>query len=135
MKRILPFIAILLASCATLSSPGVVAAEKAALSIGISLATKSPNYAWVAPLAVDSLTALASNPKAVTGIVAQDAPLIVSTVKKAIPNSAGTKAASDIANAYVTGMQGQPQTPSVANQVIQAIASGLNNGAVTASNP
>lgn len=129
----------LLQGCTTLqrwqSSPGVQAAETAAISIGFQLGTGSPAFSWVAPLAVSGLTALAGNKKAVTGVPAVDVPLIVSTVKAAIPNSAGAQAATSIAQAYQTGMQGQPQTPSVANQVIQAIASGLNNGAVTASNP
>jgi hypothetical protein len=128
-------IPIFLASCANLqalqANPGVQAAETAAIGIGLNVATGSPAFSWVAPIAVNGLTALAGNPKAVTGIVAQDAPLIVSTIKAAIPNSAGTKAATAIAQAYTTAMAapGVPQTTTGANAVISAIASGLTSAA------
>lgn len=140
----------ILASCAGLqnfqNSPATQAAETAAISIGLSLATKSPTFSFVAPIAVSGLTSLVngSNPTAVTGIVAQDAPLIISTVTAAIPNSAGKTAATAIANAYVNAMNGTPATatapavpalpatPAAANAVIAAIASGLTSAASSA---
>jgi len=129
--------------CSTLQSfqnnPGVQAAETAAISIGGTLATGSPVFAYVAPIAVNGLTALAngSNPTAVTGNVATDAPLIKSTVAAAIPNSSGKTAAAAIANAYVSAMSkpGVPQTPAAANAVIGALASGLTTGAANAGAP
>jgi hypothetical protein len=129
--------------CSTLQSlqnnPGVQAAEVAAISIGGTLATGSPVFAYVAPIAVNGLTALAdgSNPTAVTGNVATDAPLIKSAVAAAIPNSSGKTAAAAIANAYVTAMAkpGVPQTPAGANAVIGALASGLTTGATKAGAP
>jgi hypothetical protein len=134
-------VCISLLGCSTLQSfqnkPGVQAAETAAISIGGTLATGSPVFAYVAPIAVSGLTALAngSNPTAVTGNVALDAPLIKSTVAEAIPSSTGKTAATAIANAYVKAMAspGVPQTPAGANAVLGAIASGLTTGASSAS--
>jgi hypothetical protein len=115
------------------NNPGVQAAEEAAITIGGTLATGSPLFAALAPVAVYGLTAMVngSNPTAVTGNVTADAPLITQTIAAAIPNSAGKTAAASITNAYVTAMQapGVPQTPAGANAVIAALASGLNKGA------
>jgi hypothetical protein len=126
--------------CTTLQSvqnnPGVQAAETAAIAIGGTLATGSPAFAYLAPIAVNGLTALAdgSNPIAVTGNAATDAPLIKSAVASAIPNSTGKTAAAAIANAYVNAMAqpSVPKTPAGANAVIGAIASGLTTGATQA---
>jgi hypothetical protein len=126
-----------LTGCSTLQSiqnnPGTQAAETAAIAIGGTVATGSPAFAYVAPIAVSGLTALAdgSNPISVTGNPATDAPLIKSAVAAAIPNSTGKTAATAIANAYVQAMAkpGVPQTPAGANAVIGAIASGLTTGA------
>ena len=133
-------VCISLVGCSTLRSiqnnPGVQAAETAGIAIGGTLATGSPVFAYVAPIAVNGLTALAdgSNPTAVTGNVASDAPLIASTVAAAIPNSTGKTAATAVANAYVKAMAspGVPQTPAGANAVIGAIASGLTTGVSSA---
>lgn len=145
MKKLLASLAIVLASCSTLqslqNSPAVQAAETAGFGIGMEVATGSPAFGFVAPIAVNGLTALAngSNPTAVTGIVEQDAPLIVSTVKAAIPNSTGKTVATAIATAYTNAMNGTttgtplPATPTAANAVIAAIAAGLTNAATTAS--
>lgn len=126
-------------ACTTLQSlqnyPGVQAAETAGIGIGLEAATGSPAFSFVAPIAVSGLTALAngSNPTAVTGVVSQDVPLITSTVSAAIPNSTGTVVATKIAQAYATAMaSGVPQTPTGANAVIAAIASGLTTGATKA---
>lgn len=116
------------------ANPAVQAAETAAISIGGTLATGSPAFAALAPIAVNGLSALAANigkPTAVTGVVANDAPLIVSTVAAMIPTSTGKTAAVAIANAYTTAMTspGVPQTTTGANAVLAAIASGLSQGA------
>lgn len=128
-------IALTLSGCAQFSAfqntPGVAQAEQTAIGIGLSLAGASPLYASLAPLAVSGLTYLAnkSNPTAVTGQnIPADAALIAQTVSAMIPNNAGTKAASRIAQAYIAA---QP-TPGTANAVIAAIASGLNAGATAA---
>lgn len=139
---------ICLAGCQTLqslqASPGVEAAETAGISIGLGVATGSPAFSWLAPVVVNGLTAAVGNPTAVTGIVAQDAPLIISTVTAAIPNSAGKTAATAIASAYVTAMNGTPATatspaiaalpatPTAANAVLAAIASGLTSASSAA---
>lgn len=146
MKTILTSLLLLaLVACSSLQSiqnnPSTQAAETAAFGIGMEIATGSPAFGWTAPIAVNGLTALAngSNPTAVTGIVAQDAPLIKSTVKAAIPNSTGTTVATAIATAYTNAMNGTttgtplPATPTAANAVIAAIAAGLTNAASTAA--
>lgn len=139
----LPIVALLciaFTGCASLTSiqnsPATQAAENAAIGIGLELATGSPAFGFVAPLAVNSLTALAnkSNPIAVTGNPTADAAKIIQAVSTSIPNSAGKTAAVKIANAYVLAMSQSSvsQTPAGANSVLGAIASGLNTGAILA---
>jgi hypothetical protein len=115
------------------NNPGVQAAETTAIDIGLAAATKSPASAYVGPLIVSSLTAVANKASAssVTGIVANDAPLIVSSITAAIPNSTGKTVAVQIANAYTTAMAapGVPATPAGGSAVLNAIAAGLNQGA------
>ena len=142
--------------CSTLQSiqnnPGVQDAETVAAGIGMYVATGSPAFGFVAPIAVNGLTALVdgSNPTAVTGAVAQDAQLIASTVEAAIPNPVGKSAAAQIAAVYTQTMNGTPgtpatatsravpaipalpATPAAANAVLGAIAVGRINGASAA---
>lgn len=133
----LRFLPLFLLGCSTLQSvqdnPSVQSAETTGITIGLVLATKSPEFSFVAPIAVSGLTALADgkNPFAVTGAnLTADSAQITQAVTAAIPNSAGKLAATQIVNAYVSGMQTMPKTATSANQVIAAIASGLNQGAV-----
>lgn len=110
------------------NNKGVQAAESVAFQIGVGLATKSPTYASLAPIAVDGLTAFAN--KGVTGIdLNGDANQLATAVSQMIPNSTGKTAAIQIANAYVSGVQKSGATGTApANAVIAAISKGLNNG-------
>lgn len=135
LTRFLLAFALPLSGCAQFAafqaSPGVQQAEEAAIGIGLTLATGSPAFASLAPIAVNGLTALANGKKyaAVTGNTAVDVPLIVSTVSAMIPNSSGKAAALAIGQAYA---QAQP-SPSTANATIDAIASGLDKGVALAN--
>jgi len=134
--------ALYLGGCSTLqriqNNVAVQAAETAAISIGGTLATGSPAFAYVAPIAVNGLTALAdgSNPTAVSGSnLTADAALIKTTIQAAIPNPTGTVAAASVASLYTTAMAtpGVPSTATAANAVIGAIAAGLTTGAANSA--
>lgn len=127
-------LALALPGCMTFAefqnNPGVRAAETAAIVIGTTLAGQ-PEFAALAPIAVNGLTALANkgNPTAVTGNVVVDVPLIVSAVSEMIPTSKGKTAAVQIAQAYQQGLAGTGSTsPAAANAVIAVIAGGLDKG-------
>lgn len=114
-------------------NPSVQMAEQASIAVGSTLATGSPAFASLAPTAVYGLTALADNlgkPTAVTGTdVAADAQLITTTLRATLPaNSNGVKTATNIATIYTAAMKGVPATPSAANAVLNAIATGLTQG-------
>lgn len=137
-RAICALLCICITGCQTLATlqqnPAVEAAEQAAITIGLDLATGSPAFGFVAPLAVSGLTAIANNvgtKTAITGDITKDAPLITATVQAAIPTSAGTTAAAQIAAAYTTAMvnSGAPQTTSSGNVILAAISAGLNAGA------
>lgn len=105
------------------------ALQQATLTAANIAAVVEPQYASLAPVAVQELIALTNgtNPIGVTGNVDQDVPALIETVSAMIPTNKGSEVATQIANAYKTAMNapGMTQTPGTANAVLTAIATGL----------
>lgn len=141
MLKFITFTAILLSSiqCSSTDGSNVIPAvnsviknpalQQATLTAANIAAIVEPQYASLAPVAVEELIALTNgtNPIGVTGDTSQDIPALIETVSAMIPTNKGSEVATQIANAYSTAMKapGMTQTPGTANAVLTAIATGL----------